>query len=219
MGSGRCGSGPVNSGPVQSGPVQSGPVHLRPAYPVLTSRLVLRPLVAGDVDALLAYRGLPEVCRYLPFPPMTREVLEARIAGDLGRTTLDEPGQALTLGAWSRDDGQLLGDVVLLFRDLEHRGGELGYVFSPAAAGQGYGWEACAAVLALAFDELGLHRVVARIDSRNDRSVRLATRLGMRQEGHHVRSALVRGSWVDELVLALLEDEWPDSPAARRRRA
>ena len=191
---------------------------LRPAYPIRTPRLRLRPLTPADLDALLTYRGRADVCRFLPFAPMTRGQLTARLGGDLSRTELTEPGQALTLGIEVAGTGALVGDVVLFFRSREHAGGELGYVLHPDAGGRGYATEACAAMLALAFDQLGLHRVVARLDGRNGASARLAARLGMRQEAHLVRNELFKGEWSDELVFAMLADEWPDSPAGRLHR-
>src|SRR4051812_13247790 len=71
---------------------------LRPAYPVRTERLLLRPLTPGDADALLAYRSRREVCGYVPFEPMTREVIDERIASQWANTVLTDEGQALTLG-------------------------------------------------------------------------------------------------------------------------
>jgi RimJ/RimL family protein N-acetyltransferase len=55
---------------------------------------------------------------------------------------------------------------------------------------------------------LGLHRVIARVDARNDASARLARRLGMRQEAYLVRNEWFKGEWTDELDFALLEEEW-----------
>ena len=188
-------------------------VHLRPSYPIMTPRLALRPLTVDDTDALLAYRGRADVCRYLPFEPMSVETLRARLARDLSTTAITEPGQSLTLGVRVDDEGDVIGDVVLFFHNLEHRAGELGYVFAPEASGHGYASEACAAVLALAFDQLGLHRVIARMDARNDPSARLAVRLGMRQEAHLVRHAMFKGEWSDELVYAMLAEDWPGSAA------
>lgn len=182
-------------------------MQLRPNYPIQTARLALRPLCMDDLAALLAYRGDPEVCRYLPFEPMTAELLAGRLTGDLAPEAITDEGQALTLGATARDGGRLIGDVVLFFRSREHAVGELGYVFSPEVAGRGYASEACAALLALAFEELGLHRVIARLDARNDASARLAARLGMRREAHFVRNELFKGEWSDEVVFALLADE------------
>jgi len=151
------------------------------------------------------------VCRYLPFEPMDREILTARLAGELGRREITAEGQALTLGVELAASGQLIGDVVLFFRSAAHAGGEIGYVFHPDVAGEGYATEACSAVADLAFDKthgLGLHRLVALIDARNHASVRLASRLGMHQEAHHRGSEMFKGAWADVVVYALLDHEW-----------
>jgi RimJ/RimL family protein N-acetyltransferase len=187
-------------------------MYLRPDYPVSTERLTLQPLTAADVDDVLIYRSRADVCRYLPFEPMTRDVLSARIASDLGQTEISEPGQAITFGVRVGGSRPVIGDVVLIFESREHAAGELGYAFNPDAGGHGYGTEACAAVLSLAFQQLGLHRMVARIDARNGRSAALAARLGMRREAHFVESRMFRGEWSNELVYAMLATEWTARP-------
>jgi RimJ/RimL family protein N-acetyltransferase len=189
-----------------------GTVRLDPDYPIYTPRLELRPLTSGDLDGLLSYRSLPDVCRYLPFEPMTEAVLKARLASDLTRRVIEAEGQAATLGVHLRSTQVLIGDVVLFLRSVVHRGGELGYVFHPDAAGHGYATEASAAMLELAFGELGLHRVIARLDARNTASARLAARLGMRQEAHFVRDEWFKGEWSDTLVYAMLAQEWHGPP-------
>ena len=188
---------------------------LRPDYPIATARLRLRPVTLADTDALLAYRSRADVCRYLPFEPMTREQLMERLRGDMSRTEIDVEGQALTLGVELNETSGLIGDVVLFFRSREHGAGELGYVFHPDAGGRGYATEACAAMLALAFDHLDLHRVIARLDARNHPSARLAARLGMRQEAYFVSNEMFKGEWSDEIVYAMLAEEWPTSPCRR----
>jgi RimJ/RimL family protein N-acetyltransferase len=187
-------------------------MQLHPDYPIVTDRLRLRPLTAADIDALLTYRGRADVCRYLPFEPMTAEVLQGRLRTDLSRTAITVEGQALTLGVELAATGRLIGDLVLFFRSREHAGGELGYVFHPDVAGHGYATEAARAMLTLAFDQLGLHRVIARLDARNQPSAKLAARLGMRREAHFVRNEIFKGEWADELVYALLADEWHAGP-------
>ncbi len=52
------------------------PTELRPSYPVRTERLLLRPLTTADVDALVAYRSIPDLCRFVPFPPQNRADIE-----------------------------------------------------------------------------------------------------------------------------------------------
>ncbi|HEX5596569.1 MAG TPA: GNAT family protein [Micromonosporaceae bacterium] len=189
-----------------SAPTQS---VLRPQYPIRTERLLLRPLTADDVDALLAYRSRPDVCRYVPFEPMTREVINERLATVWARHELTDEGQSLTLGVVEAKTDELVGDVVLFWHSRLHGGGELGYVVNPDFGGSGYATEAARAVLALGFEELGLHRIVARIEERNEPSARLARRLGMRQEARLVQNELFKGEWSTELVFAMLADEWP----------
>jgi len=168
----------------------------------------LRPLSAADIDAILAYRSLPEVCRYVPFSPMGREDVLARLRGQWAGHALAREGDALVLGAELAGAGQLIGDVLLSWVSAEHRCGEIGYVFNPAYSGRGYAAEAAHAVLHLAFDDLGLHRVFARLDARNTASARLAARLGMRQEAHLIENEWFKGEWTDELDFALLSREW-----------
>lgn len=178
-------------------------------YPVRTRRLSLRPLTAADTDALLAYRSDPEVCRYVPFEPMNREVIAGRLATQWATTALTDEGQALTLGVEVTETGELVGDVVLFWHSREHLGGEIGYVVNPAFAGHGYATEAAHALLRLGFEELRLHRIVARIEERNEPSARLARRLGMRQEARLVRNEMFKGEWSTELDFAMLAEEWP----------
>jgi RimJ/RimL family protein N-acetyltransferase len=189
------------------GVITQAPV-LRPVYPVRTERLLLRPLTASDADALLDYRSRPEVCRYVPFEPMTRQVIEARLDGQWANTELTAAGQALTLGIELARTGELIGDVILFWHSRGHRGGELGYVLNPDFSGHGYATEAARAVLRLGFEELGLHRVIARVDERNDASARLLRRLGMRQEARLVENELFKGEWSTEIDFAMLAGEW-----------
>jgi RimJ/RimL family protein N-acetyltransferase len=180
---------------------------LEPDYPVMTDRLLLRPLdPVGDVDAVHAYQSREDVCRYIPYEPRTRDEVAARL-GEL-RSTLTEEGQVMFVAVILRDSGEMVGDVMLSWHSAKHRGGEIGYVINPDFQGHGYATEASRALLEMAFAQLGLHRVIARIDSRNHPSARVLRRLGMRQEAHLVHNEWFKGEWTDEIDFAMLEDEW-----------
>ena len=184
------------------------PESLRPTYPIRGDRLLLRPLTSRDIDALLAYRGREDVCRYVPFEPMTREDITERLTGQWARTELTSEGQSLTLGAEVSQTGELAGDIILFWHSEEHAGGEIGYVFNPSLGGRGYATEAVSMMLRLGFEELGMHRIIARIDERNDPSVRLARRVRMRQEARLVENEFFKGEWSTELDFAMLAAEW-----------
>jgi RimJ/RimL family protein N-acetyltransferase len=181
---------------------------VRPVYPLRSERLLLRPLTTRDIDGLLAYRGRADVSRYVPFEPMSRTDITERIANQWSRTELTDERQSLTLGVEVSETGELAGDVVLFWHSRTHAGGEIGYVFHPGLGGRGYATEAANVLLRLGFEEVGLHRIVARIDERNEPSARLARRLGMRQEARLVHNELFKGEWSTELDFAILADEW-----------
>jgi RimJ/RimL family protein N-acetyltransferase len=183
---------------------------LKPDYPIETERLLLRPLdPATDVEALLGYQSRPDVCRYIPYEPRTREQLVERLSDPArNRSTLEEAGQVVSLAVVERATGTLVGDVILFWHSAEHRGGEIGYVLNPDHTGRGYATEAARALLALAFDGLGLHRVIGRIDARNHASAAVLRRLGMRQEAVLVDNEWFKGEWTTEIDFAVLEDEW-----------
>lgn len=189
-------------------------MRLAPVYPVRSARLLLRPLTTADADDLVEYRSVPEVCRYVPFEPQSTADVIARMSGAWRQQTLDQEGDSITLGAELMDSGKLIGDVMVRWVSAEHSCGEIGYVFSPAYSGRGFAAEAAHASLHLAFDELGLHRVIARVDARNSASVRLASRLGMRQEAHLRENEWFKGEWTDEIDFALLAPEWPSRKLA-----
>ncbi|MGH3094842.1 MAG: GNAT family N-acetyltransferase [Streptosporangiales bacterium] len=170
--------------------------------------MLLRPLSVADTEALVAYRSIEDVCRFVPFEPMTSESVAEKLVGGWTRAVIAAEGDAVTLGVELAEIGQVIGDVMLFFQSVEHRGGEAGWVFHPDYSGRGYATEATHALLHLAFDQLGLHRVVARVDARNRASLRLAERLGMRREALLVKNEWFKGVWSDEIDLALLADEW-----------
>jgi RimJ/RimL family protein N-acetyltransferase len=98
--------------------------------------------------------------------------------------------------------------MILHWVSRGHALGEIGYIVHPAHSGHGYATEAAAPLLAVAFDELGLHRVIGRTEARNVASARVLEKLGMRREAHLVENEWVKGEWQSELVYAILDREW-----------
>ena len=58
-----------------------------------------------------------------------------------------------------------------------------------------------------AFDELGLHRVMANYLPRNERSARLLTLLGFEREGYAKRYLNIAGVWEDHILTALVRSD------------
>jgi RimJ/RimL family protein N-acetyltransferase len=188
----------------------------QPTYPIQTPRLTLRPVTLDDLDHVYAWQCRPDVVRWmLGAEPSTREQSRESVVLMSGQDALRVEGDCLTLAVAT--DAAVIGAVELVWRSQLDRAAELGYVFHPDHAGRGLATEAATAVLDWGFNQFGLHRIYARCHSRNDASARLMTRLGMRQEAHHVESYLFRGEWADRLVFAILAREWRTRAAAAGR--
>jgi RimJ/RimL family protein N-acetyltransferase len=183
-------------------------VDLRPGYPIKTARLSLRPLSIEDIADLLAYRSLPEVCRYVPFAPMDETMIRKKLEGDYSRKDIDAEGQVLILGMELTDQARLVGDLMIRLHSEVHRMGEIGWVISPEFSGQGLASEGARELLRLGFEVLGLHRVIARVEAQNAPSRRLAERIGMRQEAELLLNEWFKGGWSSEVDFAMLESEW-----------
>jgi len=191
-------------------------VH-EPAWPIETARLLLRPFMRSDLEALHAIHGDAANARWLYNGARslgeTRELLALKSAG----SALRAEGEWLSAAVELRATGELVGDISLLWASVPHRQGELGFVFHRAHHGNGYATEAAWPMLAFAFEVVGLHRVIGRLEPRNRGSARVLEKLGMRQEAHLVENEWVKGEWQSELVYALLAREWRDGSAGAER--
>ena len=181
---------------------------LRPTYPIRTERLILRPYEPDDFDAALAYWSRPDVTRYLYLDAFTRETFGERLSILMGRTELLDEGDVLTLAIVPDGEGAVVGDVTLFWRSVEHQSGEVGFILHPDHRGRGYAREASIALLEMGFDQMKLHRMIGRLDGRNAASAKVLSGLGMRQEAHLIENEWVKGEWTDEMVFAMLEEEW-----------
>jgi RimJ/RimL family protein N-acetyltransferase len=104
--------------------------------------------------------------------------LERRIAS----TAIAAEGDTLYLAGDRGDSGELVAEFSFTWVSRDHATGELGFIVHPAHQGQGYATEGGAALLRLAFEELGFHRVIGRMEARNEASARVMEKLGMRRE-------------------------------------
>lgn len=134
----------------------------------------------------------PEVMRYVAWgrpltPPEVEEFVERMIL----RFEVDGFGQFAVV---RREDGAVLGRAGLLpldpetwksgfFRDLRAKAEiEIGWTLARDYWGNGYALEAALLVRDWAWNELRLTRLVSIIQDGNERSVRLAEKLGGRRE-------------------------------------
>ncbi len=179
----------------------------RETFAIRTRRLLLRRLRAEDAEALFHYRSDPDVSRYQNWDPQDVEEIRGFIR-EQSSVEVDTPGTWCQMGIYLLDSETLAGDCGLHFpegRDFEV---ELGITLAPAFQGKGYAAETLIAVIDVLFELFGKHRVTASLDPRNLASARLLERVGLRREAHFRKSLWFKGEWADDILFAILEEEW-----------
>lgn len=146
-----------------------------------TDRLVLRPPVDADRDAIFAINGDPEVHRWLAMTG-TREESDALV--DRVLAMLAEHGFSF----WAverKADRRVIGLAGLLAMGPELPPGpalEVGWRFGSPAWGQGYATEAARAAVDWGFATQDADEIVAITAHSNLRSQAVMQRLGMRRD-------------------------------------
>lgn len=166
--------------------------------------LRLRPLADGDAGTILELFGDPEVVRFMSVRRLASEA-EAR---DFVAAILDG-FLAGTLYQWAIElDGELVGTCTLAAVDRQHRRAELGFAVLRRWWGRRVASRALPPVIDFAFERLGLHRLEADADPRNQASLRVLERLGFRREGLLRERYLQGGEAQDAVFFGLLRRDW-----------
>lgn len=168
-----------------------------------TARLRLREFVPSDLGWLQPITESTEVTRYTDWGPNKIEDTEAflREAATYGRGP-DAFAWAVVL-----QDGTGIGSASLATTSTANRRATFGYMLDAARWGNGYATEVAQAVLQFARTGLGAHRVEATCHPENAASVRVLQKAGLQLEGHLHDHMLVRGSWRDSLLFAVVTPE------------
>ncbi len=180
------------------------------AWPKHTERLTLRPVTTDDFKPLWQIRRQAPVGRWMT---------STSADWDQFAETMSDPDRMAKTLVIERE-GIVIGDLMLAPEDAwaqtEVAGlakgvqAEIGWCLDPAEEGHGYATEAVRELIRIAFDELGLRRLIANAFAANEPSRQLMERVGMRSEVYTVRESLHRsGEWMDGISYALLADERP----------
>ena len=147
---------------------------------VHTERLVMRGFRDDDLDELAAISADPEVTRWVGDENgLSRQETWRRMAYWVGHWELRGFGQ------WAleeRETGRLLGRTGLL-QPEGWPGLEVGWLVAREHWGRGIAPEAGRASIEWGREELGLTHIISLIEDENERSARVAEKLGMKVEG------------------------------------
>jgi RimJ/RimL family protein N-acetyltransferase len=180
--------------------------------PVLRGdHVVLRELRTSDARSLHELLRAPEVARFIAPAPPSVAAFERFIL----RTGFERSGGkyacfAVTLAGNDEPIG------LFQVRELEprFRTAEWGFAIGSAFWGTGVFLESARLILAFAFNTLGVHRLEARAAVRNGRGSRALQKVGAVQEGVLRRAFQRHGEFLDQVLYAIVEDDWRASQDA-----
>lgn len=146
-----------------------------------TNRLLLRHQVIQDLDELWALYCDPQITKYIPDAPRTREEAKEELEWHMhGHPRFPE------LGLWAtvhKETGKFIGRCGLLPWTIDGQNEvEVAYTISRDYWGQGLATEAAQAILVYGFEKLNLTRLISIIDPENIASQKVAKKIGMKFE-------------------------------------
>jgi RimJ/RimL family protein N-acetyltransferase len=185
-----------------------------------TERLILRPFCSDDFEEVHAYGSVPANIRFMPWGPNTEEDTRnfLREAEEKWKADpLMEYEFAISL-----KDGHVIGGCGI-YLNKERNTAMLGWILHRDFWHHGYMTEAANAMMKYGFETLGLHRIWANCNADNTASFHVMERLGMRREAHFIKNCFGRVDqkkvWHDELIYAMLDEEWKTKSTSESRTA
>ena len=169
----------------------------------------LEPLAAHHAAGLWeAYRGHPEVWRYMPIGPFDTAPAYAAWV-DAVRVQHDPLHMAVRMA-----DGRLGGTLSLLRINPAAGSIEVGWIaYAPRLQRTAEASEAVILLANWAFG-VGYRRFEWKCNAANEASRRAAVRYGFTYEGTHRQAAVVKGANRDTAWYSILDREWPALRAA-----
>lgn len=178
----------------------------RQNLPVLTSQqVVLRELRLSDAASLLAMLTTEEVSRFISPPPSTVEGFERFISWTHRQRAA---GTYICFAVTLKGFDTAVG--IFQVRELEAGFGtaEWGFAIGSPFWGTGVFQAGAELVADFAFDVLRVHRLEARAAVRNGRGNAALQKIGAVQEAVLRKSFLRNGEYLDQVLYAIVEEDW-----------
>ncbi len=185
----------------------------RDGLPVLRGLgFTLRELTAADAPSLHTQLTTDQVTRFISPPPTSVAGFERFIAWTHRERTAGRYACFAVV-----PDGETAAVGIFQVRRLEGRDGvaEWGFILGHAYWGTGLFLTGAQRVVDFAFEAMGLDRLEARAAVQNGRGNGALAKLGAVREAVLRQSFERHGTWHDQVLWALLRDDWSSARGVR----
>ena len=121
-----------------------------------------------------------------------------------------EARERLVMGVWSKENHLMIGEIWIEPKKWEVPSFELGYFLDTGYHNKGLATEAAKASIGFLFNNLKAHKVIIITRDTNERSWRVAERLGFVREGHLRECSAKDGNRWGLYHYGLLKSEYSD---------
>ena len=171
-------------------------------FPTLhTGRLLLRQIIATDIDKVFEGLSDPEVVKYYGVQYASLEATQEQMDW-YANMIKNDSGRCWAI--CSKDNRAFYGVITLPFWEKQHRKAELGYWLLPAFWNKGIATEAASIVINYAFTRMNLHRIKAETEDDNQGSIATLKKLGFLYEGTQKECEIKDGRFLNLEIYALL---------------
>lgn len=173
-------------------------------------RVMLRPILAGDLDAYFALLEDRESLRLTgTHATFSRENAAQWIEAIANRD------DRVDLAIIVRESNILVGEVVINDIDQNNRSANIRIGILTAHTNRGYGREALQLMIRYGFEQLKLHRLELSVYAFNERAIHVYEQLGFQREGRRRDAILLDGVYHDAFDMSILEYEYVAAQASK----
>jgi len=176
---------------------------------IVSDRLIIRRFTKDDWKDLYEYLSKENVVKFEPYDTYSEDACK--------KEAVNRSENKAFFAVCLKENNKLIGNIYWEQQEpKEFLTWEIGYVFNPLYYGKGYATEASKRILQYGFEQIGVHRIIAKCNPENSASRKLLERLSMRLEGQLKKPAYFKKTidgkaiWHDAYQYAMLEEEWFD---------
>jgi len=170
-----------------------------------TERLILKKMKVADSPILYKIWSDPDVTKFMNTDNFTDEEQAVQMIQMLEK--LSQENKAIRYSIFHRESNQIIGSCGYNSLDFENLKAQIGYEISKDYWRNGFASEVILKLLDYAYHSLQFHRIEAKVEPANIKSIRLLEKLNFHFEGTLRESERAKDTFIDlKLYSKLITD-------------
>jgi RimJ/RimL family protein N-acetyltransferase len=177
---------------------------------IIGNQIRFRAIEKADLPSFVRWLNDPEVSQGLSLRyPLSLAEEEEWFSDMIKRPPQERPMAIEIQPDPLKDTWEFVGNCGFIKINWEDRSAEIGiHIGEKKYWNQGYGTKAMQLLMQHGFDNMNFHRLYLRVFEINQRAIRSYEKAGFRVEGKMREAQYMNGTYVDVLMMSILQHEW-----------